>query len=170
MSVVLTLFASRPPGSLLSHEAPQTFARNLPISHRTLYLISNTSKIILLYKSLLPLKPFPAKLLRQLPRVLWSGVCAKDLFHALQIGSTKPALLLLNSTKERVWLTQSEEVLPVSILIVIQSVNLPALFTLAYWMQSTTGNKCDTELCTWQGPASCVAFSGVFISVGIMVI
>ena len=164
MSVVLTLFASRPPGTLLSHEA-QTFARNLPISHRTLYLISNTSKIILLYKSLLPLKPFPAKLLRQLPPVLWSDVCAKDLFHALQIGSTKPALLLLNSTKERVWLTQSEEVLlllPVSILIVIQSVNLPALFTLAYWMQSTTGNKCDTELCTWQRPGLlCCLFRGI---------
>ena len=70
-------------------------------------------------------------------------------------------------------MTQSEEVLPVSILIVIQSVNLPALFTLSnYWMQSTTGNKCDTDIsCALDRvPVSCVAFSGVFISVGIMVI
>lgn len=70
-------------------------------------------------------------------------------------------------------MTQSEEMLPVSILIVIQSVNLPALFTLSYyWMQSTTGNKCDTDIsCALdRAPVSCVAFSGVFISVGIMVI
>ena len=46
-----------PPPALHSshstHQPQQTFARNLPISHKTLYLISNTSKIIRQNKSLL---------------------------------------------------------------------------------------------------------------------
>ena len=71
MSVMLTYLHLCPHSwhFALSHSG-QTFARNLPISHRTLYLISNTSKIICQNKSLLPLKyPFHSK-----QSVLWYTV------------------------------------------------------------------------------------------------
>ena len=132
MSVMLTHLHLCPHSwhSALSHSG-QTFARNLPISHRTLYLISNTSKIICQNKSLLPLKyPFHS-IAKQ--SVLWYRVFVQRITVDTKSIKLFASLLLLNSTKERVWsATQRVEVLiaTVSLLITIQSVNPLALFAL----------------------------------------
>ena len=152
MSVMLTYLHLCPHSwhFALSHSG-QTFARNLPISHRTLYLISNTSKIICQNKSLLPLK-YPSNaivntLLNKKQSVLWYTVFAQRITVDTKSIKLFAPLLLINSTKERVWLTMSVGVLitPVFLLITIQSVNPLALFALILVpLDATNYRPCST--------------------------
>ena len=148
MSVILTIFASLSSWHFALTHPGQTFSRNLPISHKTLYLIFNTSKIIHQNKSLLPITYF---LLRHPYQHLTSARIRVMLYKFVQ-RNLLPFWVVVST-----YLTSVIDAdcrrganCPLSVLIAIQSVNPSALFTL-HWMQPTPGNKSDTDIsCTWR--------------------